>query len=146
MLLIHGEIIETTFEEKYLEHIYEDCLSTLNNTEWLTSEKVINACDKLYKKVMQGEFNDLVERYYPVFNKGNSNHRRPMDFKEVTEWAKSLNLIRNTFIPDYNYTGIPYITFDKSGSGPRLDFFREKDEITVDDIKEKLEDIQDVEW
>lgn len=61
MLLIHGEIIETTFEEKYLEHIYEDCLSTLNNTERLTSEKVINACDKLYKKVMQGEFNDLVE-------------------------------------------------------------------------------------
>jgi len=85
------------------------------------------------------EFNDLVERYYPVFNKGNANHRRPMDFKEVTQWAKSLNLIRNTFIPDYNYTGIPYITFDKSGSGPRLDFFREKDEITIDDIKERID-------
>ncbi len=61
MLLIHGEIIETNFEEKYIENIYQDCLHTLNKTNRLTCEKVIKACDTLYQKVMRGDFADYVE-------------------------------------------------------------------------------------
>jgi hypothetical protein len=60
MLLIHGEIIETNFEEKYLDNIYEDCLKTLNQSNSLTCEMVINACDGLYRKVMNGEFDDII--------------------------------------------------------------------------------------
>ncbi len=60
MLLIHGEIIETNFEEKFLKNIYEDCLQTLNKAETLNCEKVINACDALYKKVMNGYFDDII--------------------------------------------------------------------------------------
>ncbi len=61
MLLIHGEIIETSFEEKYLKSLYRGCLYTLNQDNSLTTEKVINACDALYKKVMKGDFNDIIE-------------------------------------------------------------------------------------
>jgi len=96
------------------------------------------------------EFNDLVERYYPVFNKGGSaispdykEHRKPMTRDQVDTWAKSLGLIRNTFMPDYNYTGIPYITFDPSGRGPRVDFFREAGEETVADVRARLQAISD---
>lgn len=60
MLLIHGEIIETNFEDKYLKSLYRDCLNTLNLNNSFTTEKVINACDTLYKKVMRGEFNDII--------------------------------------------------------------------------------------
>lgn len=60
MLLIHGEIIETNTEAKYLEHLYEDCLETLSRNNPLTTEKVIHACDALYKRVMQGEFDEII--------------------------------------------------------------------------------------
>lgn len=60
MLLIHGEIIETNFESKYLENLYENCINTLTNSKPLTTAKVIAACDTLYKRVMKGEFDDLV--------------------------------------------------------------------------------------
>ncbi len=61
MLLIHGEIINTNFEDKYLNTLYQDCLNTLNQNNSLTKEKVINACDNLYKKVMNGDFDDIIE-------------------------------------------------------------------------------------
>lgn len=61
MLLIHGEIIETNFENKYLEGLYEDCISTLNKSNPITTEKVIRACDALYQKVMQGEYDDIIQ-------------------------------------------------------------------------------------
>ena len=61
MLLIHGEIIKTNFEEKYLDNIYEDCLKTLNQSNSLTCEKVINACDSLYRKVMKVVVSDTLE-------------------------------------------------------------------------------------
>lgn len=60
MLLIHGEMIETNIEDKYLNSLYEDCIKTLNQANPITAEKVISACDALYKRVMQGEFDDLV--------------------------------------------------------------------------------------
>ena len=61
MLLIHGEIINTNFEDKYLNTLYQDFLNTLNQDNMLTKEKVINACDNLYKKVINGDFDDIIE-------------------------------------------------------------------------------------
>ncbi len=59
-MLIHGEMIETNFESKYLEGLYEDCIHTLNKANPITTEKVIHACDVLYQKVMRGEYADLI--------------------------------------------------------------------------------------
>lgn len=60
MLLIHGEIIETNMEHKYLDGLYEECLQTLSNPNPITTDKVIAACDVLYQKVMAGEFDELI--------------------------------------------------------------------------------------
>lgn len=61
MLLIHGKIIETNFENKYLDGLYEDCIHTLNKPNSITTEKVIQACDMLYQKVVQGAYEDIIE-------------------------------------------------------------------------------------
>ncbi len=61
MLLIHGEIIETYVEKQYLEHLYEECIHTLSREVSITTEQVIRACDLLYNRVMQGEFDSIVQ-------------------------------------------------------------------------------------
>lgn len=60
MLLIHGEMIESNIENKYLDGLYEECLATLGRANLLTTDKVITACDTLYHKVMAGEFDELI--------------------------------------------------------------------------------------
>ncbi len=60
MLLIHGEIIETNIESQYLEHLYEACVKTLSAENKISIEQVIHACDVLYKRVLQGEFDSIV--------------------------------------------------------------------------------------
>ena len=103
------------------------------------------------------EFNDLCERYYPPFSefpiakgvkrkngvainksiKSNSIYQNAGEIdKELETNAKHLGLIRNPLLPDFNYTGLPYITF--TTRGPRIDFFREKNEYNIELIKEKI--------
>lgn len=60
MLLIHGEIIETNIEGKFLDSLYEDCVQTLNQPNPITPEKVIRACDALYQKAMSGTYDDII--------------------------------------------------------------------------------------
>lgn len=60
MLLIHGEIIESNMEDKYLDGLYEECLVTLSKPNPITTDKVIAACDALYQKAMAGEFDELI--------------------------------------------------------------------------------------
>ena len=73
MLLIHGEIIETHFENNYLEGLYESCIKTLNQPNPLTSEKVIHACDVLYQKVMDGAYDELIQ---PVLQMSDISYAR----------------------------------------------------------------------
>lgn len=86
--------------------------------------------------IIYKEFNDLVERYYPIFK---LFPRAPMDLDELDAVAGQYGLTRNLYLPDYNYTGIPYIT--TSSRGPRLDYFREKSEATTAAIIEKLNSV-----
>lgn len=73
MLFIHGNIIETNFEKKYLEGLYEDCISTLNKPNPITPKKVIHACDALYQKVMQGEYDEVIQ---PVLELSDISYER----------------------------------------------------------------------
>ena len=100
------------------------------------------------------EFNDLCERYYPPFanfpvangikrNKGtvdtNLSVPKGCVFKsveEIDEAIKGTGVIRNPVLPDFNYTGIPYIMF--TARGPRLDFYREENEYVTENIKKEL--------
>ena len=60
MILLHGEIIETNVENKYIDGLYEECLATLARPNPITTQKVIAACDVLYQRVMAGEFDELL--------------------------------------------------------------------------------------
>lgn len=103
------------------------------------------------------EFNDLCERYYSPFRRfpvGRGLNRNydgtydghtpiPRDFlykstKEIDEAVNKIGLIRNLPLPDFNYTGVPYITFTQRG--PRLDFFREINEMETEKIIKELND------
>lgn len=60
MMLIHGEIIDSNLEHKYLDTLYDDCMETLQKANPITMDQVIRACDVVYQKVMLGEFDDIL--------------------------------------------------------------------------------------
>lgn len=80
------------------------------------------------------EFNDLAERYFPSFKQlhtitSNSNGKvniTPVDENELDEKCEKIGLLRNWFLPEYNYTGVPYLVM--TPRGPRLDIYRQTNE------------------
>ena len=73
MILIHGEIIDSKVESKFLTGLYEDCIITLNKPNPITARKVIDACDALYQRVMKGEYDDIV---MPVLQMSDISYER----------------------------------------------------------------------
>ncbi|MBQ4284302.1 MAG: acyl-CoA reductase [Lachnospira sp.] len=73
MILAHGEIIDTSVEAAYLDKMYENCVATLNKDRVLSVQKVINACDILYKRAMNGEYDELA---IPLLTMANISYER----------------------------------------------------------------------
>lgn len=82
------------------------------------------------------EFNSLVEKYFPPVRcirggtSGSSSHyinRTCLEGDELENALKANNLVRNPLLPEYNYTGVPYITDTKNGL--RLDFISQSNEL-----------------
>lgn len=93
MILMHGKIISTHLESKYLDSLYNDCLVTLN-LETLKPEIVIQACDILYKRVINGEFNEII---FPLLKSSNISYERFRDMahlfsKEELEYKYTIEL------------------------------------------------------
>lgn len=93
MILMHGKIISTHLESKYLDSLYNDCLNTLN-LETLKPEIVIQACDILYKRVINGEFNEII---FPLLKSSNISYERFRDMaylfsKEELEYKYTIEL------------------------------------------------------
>lgn len=93
MILMHGKIISTHLESKYLDSLYNDCLNTLNY-ETLKPEIVIHACDILYKRVINGEFNEII---FPLLKSSNISYERFRDMahlfsKEELEYKYTIEL------------------------------------------------------
>ncbi len=80
MILMHGEIISSEMEGKYLEGLYENCIRTLAGPSTITTQKVINACDILYNRVMNGEFQALI---LPVLQMSDISHERFLDMARL---------------------------------------------------------------
>lgn len=77
MMLINGEIIDSNAEGKYIDSLYENCVRTLNRENQITLEMVIEACDKLYHRVMDGEFDQYI---MPILQASNISYER---FREM---------------------------------------------------------------
>ena len=93
MILMHGNVISTHLESKYLDSLYDDCLNTLHH-ETLKPEIVIQACDTLYKRVINGEFNEII---FPLLRSSNISYERFRDManlfsKEELEYKCKIEL------------------------------------------------------
>jgi hypothetical protein len=60
MILYKGTIYENIKQSSLLESLYDDCLVTLSDAKRLQTIDVINACDQLTVKIMNGDFDDLI--------------------------------------------------------------------------------------
>ena len=90
------------------------------------------------------EFNDLVERYFPQIRvlrprkNVSSTGDEPVnvaliDESQLVDTVKANGLVMNPILPEFNYTGIPYILDTKNG--PRLDVFSATNEVNEKKFK-----------
>lgn len=80
MILMHGEVINTELEDKYLSVLYDECIKTLNQPNPLTAEKVIAACDRLYRKAMRGEYDEIA---LPLLRMSDISYERFLDMAKL---------------------------------------------------------------
>ncbi len=59
MVLYRGELFENSEQLRLIESLKGDIYRTLKETPYPTYDIVINACDKLYQKVMNHEYDDI---------------------------------------------------------------------------------------
>ena len=80
MILMHGEVIDSNVEQKYLEGLYEECAKTLTAKESISTECVIAACDKLYQAAMRGEYDEIA---LPLLQMANLTYERFLGFARL---------------------------------------------------------------
>jgi len=68
MILYKGNVYENIKQQSLIESLYDDCLNTLSNPVKLETSDVIEACDKLTVKIMNGEFDDLIKPLLEEFD------------------------------------------------------------------------------
>lgn len=59
MILYKGEIYENLEQDRLISSLYEDMINTLSFGKHLSIDSVINACDRLYKRIMNHEFDEI---------------------------------------------------------------------------------------
>jgi len=72
VILYRGKLIDSHVESRWLDSLYDDCVVTLS-TSSITKEQVISACDRLYQRVMEGVYDDLVQ---PLLQAANISYER----------------------------------------------------------------------
>lgn len=106
MILMHGEVIESNVEQKYLKGLYEECTKTLAAKESISTECVIAACDRLYQAAMRGEYDEIA---LPLLQMANLTYERflglarlfsreELEYKcktELGDWYGDLPALKN---------------------------------------------------
>lgn len=59
MILYKGKIYENKYQAELLNSLYQDCLATLSKRKPLSIQKVISACDAIYQKAKEGEYDEI---------------------------------------------------------------------------------------
>lgn len=68
MILYKGNIYPNDKQNELISSLKEDMLLTLQNNDTLSYQTVINACDKLYQRVMNHEFDDVALPFLKALN------------------------------------------------------------------------------
>lgn len=100
MILYRGKLIDSHVESRWLDSLYEDCVDTLSKSS-ITAEQVISACDRLYRRVMQGEYDSLI---FPLLQASNVSFARFQQMaklfsREELEYKCAIELGERSFAP-----------------------------------------------
>lgn len=60
MILYQGKLLEDRFQDEHLDHLCEDCVATLEKGFFPSPDEVVEACDLLYRRVLNGEYENEV--------------------------------------------------------------------------------------
>lgn len=111
MILYKGNIYPNDKQNELISTLKEDMLLTLQNNETLSYQTVINACDKLYQRVMNHEFDDIalpllkainmpysvLERYANCFSKEGLLKKIDIELGELKNGVLSLDNDNNRY-------------------------------------------------
>ena len=111
MILYKGDIYPNDKQNELISTLKEDMLLTLQNNETLSYQTVINACDRLYQRVMNHEFDDIalpllkainmpysvLERYANCFSKEGLLKKIDIELGELKNGVLSLDNDNNRY-------------------------------------------------
>lgn len=102
MILYHGEIIQNSRQSEMIESLKDDVYYPIFNRDLLQSETVINACDKLAQKVLNGDFDSVVKPFLDLFHINDMQFRDMANLfsKQRLEYKCSIELCDNEKIID----------------------------------------------
>ncbi len=80
VILYKGDLFENKEQNRLIEQLYEDCKKTLSTKEPISAEIVIRACDILYKRVMNHEFDAIIE---PLLTMMDVSYDRFLDMAQM---------------------------------------------------------------
>ena len=105
MILVSGELIENIKQEEVISSLKERIYKTLKTQTPPSVETVINACDALYKKVMNHEYDDIIlpllkslnipysmlDRYASYFSKEGLTKKVEIELGDLVKGKKPLD-------------------------------------------------------
>ena len=111
MILYKGNIYSNDKQNELISSLKEDMLLTLENNKTLSYQTVISACDKLYQRVMNHEFDDValpllkalnmpysaLERYANCFSKEGLLKKIDIELGELKNGVLSLDKDNNRY-------------------------------------------------
>lgn len=102
MILYHGEIIQNSRQSEMIESLKDDVYYPIFNRDLLQSETVINACDKLAQKVLNGDFDSIVKPFLDLFHINDMQFRDMVNLfsKQRLEYKCNIELCDNEKIID----------------------------------------------
>ena len=92
MILYRGEIFDNLDQDRLIESLYDDMILTLSNNSYPSIEMVINACDKLYQRVLNHEFDDIALPLLKALNMPYSSLKHYADYFSKEGLLKKINI------------------------------------------------------
>ena len=102
MILYRGKIYQNSRQNEMIESLRKDIYTPLTHREALSNETVINACDKLAEKVLNGDFDSIVKPFLSLFNISDSQFRDMVNLfsRNCLEYKCSIELCDDEKIID----------------------------------------------
>lgn len=68
MILYRGQVLENSRQEELIEALKDDLYAPISHCEHISTETVINACDKLAQRIIGGEYDEIAKPLLTFFN------------------------------------------------------------------------------